>query len=101
MGPITGFSHLSNPLATIDQLAIFASQLDGVPADLETSIRYASQRVMQSAGVLLKLPQHMISEAIVIFSRFWLGPEGGSLLQYQTLVSALMYGHVYLFLKFI
>jgi len=86
MALISGVSHLSNPLATIDQLAISASQLDGVPAELEISIRYASQRLVQSAGVVLDLPQQMISEATVVFTRFWLGAEGGSLLRYQSLV---------------
>jgi len=83
MAPITGLSHLSNPLATPKQLANSASQLDGLPADLEDSIRYACQRLIQAAGVSLRLPQEMIAQALVIFTRFWLGPDGGSLLRFD------------------
>jgi len=75
-------SHLANPLATIEQLASSASQLDGVPADLEDSVRYAGARLTQIAGILLRLPQDIIAQAIVIFTRFWVGAEGGSLREY-------------------
>ncbi|WEW56638.1 hypothetical protein PRK78_002086 [Emydomyces testavorans] len=73
---------LSNSLATPTQLATSSSSLDGIPADLETSIRYASVRLTQAAGVLLRLPQDIIAQAIVLFTRFWIGPEGGSLAVY-------------------
>ncbi|KAK7536620.1 cyclin-like protein [Phyllosticta citricarpa] len=75
-------SHLSNPLASPAQLAQSGSQLDGLPADLEDSIRFAGARLTQLAGVLLRLPQDIIAQAIVIFARFWIGAEGGSLLEY-------------------
>lgn len=88
MAPTLGLSHLSNPLATAEQLANSASQLDGVPPDLEDSIRYESTRLIQAAGILLRLPQDLVAETIIIFSRFWLGPEGGSLLDYAAQVSA-------------
>lgn len=76
--------HLSNPLATAEQLSSSSSQLDGVPADLETSVRYAGARLTQRAGILLRLPQDIIARAIVIFTRFWVGSEGGSLRQHDT-----------------
>ena len=79
-------SHLSNPLASADQLSSSASQLDGVPADLETSIRFAGARLTQAAGILLRLPQDVVAQAIVIFTRFWLGSEGGSLREYSAKV---------------
>ena len=69
---------LSNPLATIEQLASSNSQLDGVPADLETSLRFAGAQLTQAAGILLHLPQEIIAQAIVIFYRFYVGSEGGS-----------------------
>lgn len=72
-------NSLSNPLATPEQLANSSSSLDGIPSDLETSIRYAGTKLTQAAGVLLRLPQDIIAQAIVIFTRFWIGPEGGSL----------------------
>ncbi|THX60335.1 hypothetical protein D6D08_08768 [Aureobasidium pullulans] len=60
-----------------------ASQLDRIPGDLEVSIRFEGSRLIQAAGVLLHLPQELIAEAIIIFARFWLGPEGGSLAEYH------------------
>lgn len=71
-------SSLSNPLATIDQLSTSCSQLDGIPADLESSLRFAGAQLTQAAGILLRLPQEIIAQAIVIFYRFYLGSEGGS-----------------------
>jgi len=69
---------LSNPLATVEQLSVSSSQLDGIPAELESSIRYHGALLTQAAGVLLRLPQDIIAQAIVTFSRFYVGPEGGS-----------------------
>lgn len=71
--------HLVNPLVTVDQLATSSSLLDGVPSDLEASIRYAALKLTQAAGVLLRLPQDTIAQAMVIYTRFWVGSEGGSL----------------------
>ena len=69
---------LSNPLATVEQLSTSSSQLDGVPADLESSLRFAGAQLTQTAGILLRLPQEIIAQAIVIFYRFYVGSEGGS-----------------------
>ena len=83
-------SHLSNPLATTEQLVSSGSQLDGIPADLEDSIRFAGARLTQAAGILLRLPQDIIAQAIVIFTRFWIGTEGGSLKEFGASVGALL-----------
>ncbi|THZ78907.1 hypothetical protein D6C84_08064 [Aureobasidium pullulans] len=83
MAPVIGLSHITNPLATPYQLQNTASQLDRIPGDLEVSIRFEGSRLIQAAGVLLHLPQELIAEAIIIFARFWLGPEGGSLAEYH------------------
>lgn len=48
-------SLLVNPLATADQLAASPSQSDGVPSDMETSLRWAASTLIQSAGILLRL----------------------------------------------
>lgn len=48
-------SLLVNPLATADQLAASPSQSDGVPADMEASLRWAASTLIQSAGILLRL----------------------------------------------
>ncbi|KAJ5319167.1 Cyclin C/H/T/L [Penicillium brevicompactum] len=79
----SGLKHLSNALATPDQLSNSSSSLDGVPSDLETSIRCAGAQLTQTAGVLLHLSQDIIAQAIVIFTRFWLGADGGSLRIYS------------------
>ncbi|KAJ5099517.1 hypothetical protein N7532_006518 [Penicillium argentinense] len=78
-----GLKHLSNALATPDQLSNTSSSIDGVPTDLETSIRCAGAQLTQAAGILLHLPQDTIAQAIVIFTRFWLGADGGSLRIYS------------------
>ena len=79
MAPQSDHLHnLSNPLATVSQLSSSSSQLDGVPADLETSLRFAGAQLTQAAGILLCLPQEIIAQAIVLFYRFYLGSEGGS-----------------------
>ncbi|KEQ78698.1 hypothetical protein M438DRAFT_285229 [Aureobasidium pullulans EXF-150] len=83
MAPVIGLSHITNPLATPYQLQNTASELDRIPGDLEVSIRFEGSRLIQAAGVLLHLPQELIAEAIIIFARFWLGPEGGSLAEYH------------------
>ena len=75
---------LSNPLTTIEQLSNSSSQLDGVPSDLENSVRFAGAQLTQAAGILLRLPQEIIAQAIVIFTRFYVGPEGGSFLMNAT-----------------
>ncbi|KAF2644575.1 hypothetical protein P280DRAFT_390555 [Massarina eburnea CBS 473.64] len=75
-------SPLANPLATVAQLRETGSQLDAIPRQLEDSIRFAGARLTQSAGILLRLPQEVVAQAVVVFSRFWLGGEGGSLAEF-------------------
>ncbi|OSS54249.1 hypothetical protein B5807_00394 [Epicoccum nigrum] len=75
-------SPLANPLASAAQLEVSGSQLDGIPPDLEDSVRYAGARLTQAAGALLRLPQEVIAQAIVVFMRFWVGTEGGSLAEF-------------------
>ncbi|KAF1830506.1 hypothetical protein BDW02DRAFT_507459 [Decorospora gaudefroyi] len=75
-------SPLANPLATVAHLETSASQLDSIPPDLEDSIRFAGASLTQAAGVLLRLPQEVIAQGIVLFQRFYLGPPGGSLTEY-------------------
>ncbi|KAL9002797.1 MAG: hypothetical protein Q9188_004300 [Gyalolechia gomerana] len=72
------FLSLSNSLATVEQLSTSSSSLDGVSSDLEASIRYAGLQITQAAGILLQLSQDIVVQAMVLFTRFYLGPEGGS-----------------------
>ena len=83
---LEGLSHLSNPLATPEQIADSASLLDGISKDLEISIRYHGQRLVQAAGILLRLPQIIIAETIVILSRSLVGAEGTSFLEHSVIV---------------
>lgn len=69
---------LSNSLATVEQLSTSTSALDGVPSDLEASVRHAGLQITQAAGILLHLSQEVVVQALVLFTRFYLGPEGGS-----------------------
>lgn len=77
--PSDSLRPLANPLVTPLQLTHTSSSLDSIPIPLQSSIRYAAQRLTQAAGILLDLPQDVIAQAIVFFTRFWMGPEGGSL----------------------
>lgn len=87
MAPITGPSHLVNSLASPAHLETSASQLDGVPKDLEDSIRFETSRLLQATGILLRLPQEIIAQSIVVLSRFWSGADGMSLLECDAVVS--------------
>ena len=78
MAPISSLISLSNPLATVEQLESTASQADGVSAELERSLRYHGALLTQAAGILLKLPQDIVGQAIITFARFYVGAEGGS-----------------------
>ncbi|KAB8254675.1 autophagocytosis associated protein [Aspergillus pseudonomiae] len=78
-----GLKYLSNALATPEQLSNSSSAIDGIAPELEASIRFAGTQLTQAAGVLLRLSQDIIAQAIVTFTRFWIGAEGGSLRIYS------------------
>ncbi|KAK3703129.1 hypothetical protein LTR37_014606 [Vermiconidia calcicola] len=84
MAPISELSHLANSLASSSQLETSATQLDGVPRELEDSVRFDTARLLQAAGILLRLPQEVIAQSIVILYRFWSGPDGGSMLEHDS-----------------
>jgi hypothetical protein len=79
-------SSLANPLATAEQLSSSGSNIDGVSRELQSSAIFLGARLTQIAGILLRLPQDTIAQAIVIFTRFWIGPDGGSLREYSVKV---------------
>lgn len=81
MAPILEVSHLANPLVSSTQLETSATQLDGVPKELEDSVRFATARLLQAAGILLRLPQELIAQSIILLYRFWVGADGGSMLE--------------------
>ena len=83
----TALSHsltaITNPLVTVGQLETSASQIDGVPSDLEKALFYHGALLTQAAGILLKLPQDIIAPAVVTFQRFFVGEDGGSFKTYS------------------
>ena len=64
-------SHLSNPLATADQL-YHESSVNALPVELQDSIRFYAARLTQAAGILLRLPQDITAQANVLLFRYWI-----------------------------
>ncbi len=64
-------SHLSNALATADQLYKSGTNND-LPPELQDSIRFYTARLTQAAGILLRLPQDITAQANVLLFRYWL-----------------------------
>ncbi|KAE8444837.1 hypothetical protein EG329_014192 [Mollisiaceae sp. DMI_Dod_QoI] len=64
-------SHLSNPLATAEQLYKNVSN-NSLPIELQDSIRFYAARLTQAAGILLRLPQSITAQANVLLFRYWL-----------------------------
>jgi cyclin L len=83
---LSGLSHLTNPLAASIQLEISATQLDGVPRDIEYSIRYETARLLQAAGILLRLPQELVAQSIITLLRASIGPDGLSAAEHDSTV---------------
>ena len=87
MTRIIELSHLANPLPSSAQLEASATRLDGVPKDVEDSVRFETTRLLQAVGILLRLPQELVAQSIVILCRYWLGPDGGSMLEHDPKVT--------------
>ena len=64
-------THMTNPLATVDQLYRRAS-FGAMPTDLQDLVFFATQRLTQAAGILLRLPQSVTAQANVVLARYWL-----------------------------
>jgi hypothetical protein len=64
-------SHLSNPLATAEQLRRKAL-VNSLPVEIQDSIRFYTARLTQAAGILLRLPQDITAQANVLLVRYWL-----------------------------
>ncbi|KAG1525317.1 hypothetical protein G6F52_003432 [Rhizopus delemar] len=62
---------LHNPLASLEQLETTISRKDGITEDLEEDLRNFGAELIQSAGILLKLPQVAMATAQVLFQRFF------------------------------
>ncbi|KAI9258491.1 Fanconi anemia protein FancD2 nuclease-domain-containing protein [Sporodiniella umbellata] len=62
---------LHNPLASLEQLETTISRKSGISEDLEEDLRNFGAELIQSAGILLKLPQVAMATAQVLFQRFF------------------------------
>ncbi|KAI7866433.1 cyclin-like protein [Spinellus fusiger] len=62
---------LQNPLVSLEQLESTVSKEDGIPEALEDDLRNLGGELIQSAGILLKLPQVTMATAQVLFQRFF------------------------------
>ncbi|KAI8076180.1 cyclin-like protein [Thamnidium elegans] len=62
---------LNNPLASLEQLETTISRRDGVSEELEEDLRNIGSELIESAGILLKLPQVAMATAQVLFQRFF------------------------------
>ncbi|KAI9475361.1 Fanconi anemia protein FancD2 nuclease-domain-containing protein [Zychaea mexicana] len=66
--PIHG---MQNSVASVEQIELTPSRKDGIPEELEESLRNFGCEFIQSAGILLKLPQVAMATAQVLFQRFY------------------------------
>ncbi|KAK6633505.1 Cyclin-L1 [Polyplax serrata] len=62
---------LKNCLLPEEKLSPTPSQIDGLDAETETDLRILGCELMQTAGILLKLPQVAMATAQVLFQRFY------------------------------
>ncbi|KAI0489916.1 cyclin-like protein [Xylaria cf. heliscus] len=65
-------AHMTNSLATVDQLYRRTSSFGALPSDLQDAIFFATQSLTQAAGLLLRLPQSVTAQASVVLARYWL-----------------------------
>ena len=78
--------HLSNPTVTSQQLSDFQS----FHPDHQSTI-YTSSQLTQAAGILLRLPQEVIANAIVLLQRYLIGCESLSTTALHTTSAASIY----------
>ncbi|KAL2132077.1 hypothetical protein VTI74DRAFT_4255 [Chaetomium olivicolor] len=64
-------SHMTNPLASSDQL-FHRRSFGALPIELQETILFATQCLTQAAGILLQLPQSVTAQANVLLARYWL-----------------------------
>ncbi|KAL1920926.1 uncharacterized protein VTP21DRAFT_11561 [Calcarisporiella thermophila] len=60
-----------NAIVSREQLEITPSRRDDIPEDLEDDLRNIGCELIQSAGILLRLPQAAMATAQVLFQRFF------------------------------
>ena len=77
-----------NPLISSAQLEASVLRVDGAAAKLEASVRLETACLQQAAGILLRLPQEITAQSIVLLQRFWAVAAGEILLQHDSTVCA-------------
>ncbi|EXJ80906.1 hypothetical protein A1O3_07194 [Capronia epimyces CBS 606.96] len=89
MAPISSVEYLSNPLVTSNQLL----DLKNSERDNGLSVRFAQAQLTSAAGILLRLPQEVIAQAIVLLQRFWVSsrPEDREGFSPKTFSAATIY----------
>ncbi|KAH6660457.1 cyclin domain-containing protein [Truncatella angustata] len=80
-------SHMTNSLATVDQLYKYKS-LSALPQDLQDTIFYQVQLLTQAAGLLLRLPQSVTAHANVLAARYMVVDTSSSISYEPSHVSA-------------
>ncbi|KAK3936276.1 cyclin-like protein [Diplogelasinospora grovesii] len=65
-------AHMTNPLATPDQLCALRHSPNSLPSELADLVFFQTQCLTQAAGLLLQLPQSVTAQANVILARYWL-----------------------------
>ncbi|KAG0213070.1 hypothetical protein BGX28_005091 [Mortierella sp. GBA30] len=62
---------LQNALLTLEQLQLTPSREDGISEEQEDNLRQLGCHLIQTAGILLKLPQVAMATAQILFQRFF------------------------------
>ncbi|KAI9312220.1 cyclin-like protein [Dichotomocladium elegans] len=62
---------MQNSVASIEQIEQTPSKRAGIPEDQEEKLRHFGCELIQSAGIILKLPQVAMATAQVLFQRFF------------------------------
>jgi hypothetical protein len=72
MAPTTQLDNLSNALVSSKQLSRLQDDQSSYWTEDAQSIRFVQGELTQAAGVLLRLPQEVVANALVILQRFWI-----------------------------
>ncbi|KII73716.1 Cyclin-L1 [Thelohanellus kitauei] len=62
---------LDNCIMPEDMLANTPSKRDGIPQEMEDHLRFFGCELLQTSGILLKLPQVAMATAQILYQRFF------------------------------
>lgn len=72
MTPMARLDNLSNALVSSEQLSRLQDGQSSYWTEDAQSIRFVQGELTQAAGVLLRLPQEVVANALVVLQRFWI-----------------------------